>query len=90
MGRAAEGTAAGALAATARDDLEYGERLKLQLAVLREAFPGWEIWYVLLYPIGARWCARPAGCQDYRQTVHADSPEDLAGTIGDVIAGGVP
>ena len=90
MGRAAAGSAAGALAATARDDLMYGERLKLQLAVLRETFPRWEVWHVLLYPIGTRWCARPSGCQDYRQTIHADSPEELADAIGDATAGGIP
>ena len=90
MGRAAAGSAAGALAATARDDLMYGERLELHLAVLRGAFPGWEVWYVLLYPIGARWCARPAGCEDWRQTLHRESAELLAAAVSDVIAGGVP
>jgi hypothetical protein len=79
--------AAARVAATARDDLMYGERLKVQLAALQDDFPGWEIWYVLLYPVGARWCARPGGCQDGSRTVYADSPVELAGAVGDAIAG---
>jgi hypothetical protein len=35
-------------------------------------------------------CARPAGCQAYRQTVHADSPHELADAIGGATAGGRP
>lgn len=63
MDGAARSAAARVVAATARDDLMYGERLKLQLAALQDEFPGWQIWYVLLYPVGARWCARPGGCR---------------------------
>jgi hypothetical protein len=83
-------SAAATVASAAGDDLMYGERLKAQLAVLQDEFPGWEIWYVLLYPVGARWCARPGGCQDGSQTVYADSPVELAGAVSDVITGDAP
>jgi hypothetical protein len=52
-----------------------------QLRGLREAYPGWRIWYVLTWD-GTRggiiWCARSP---DSRHLVHADTAGDLADDI---------
>jgi hypothetical protein len=83
-------SAAAKVAAAAGGDLMYGERLKAQLAALRDEFPGWEIWYVILHVGGENWCARPLGFGDHRQTIYAGSPGELAGAVSDVITGDAP
>jgi hypothetical protein len=55
-----------------------------QLACLREAYPGWECWYVRCYPNHLAWCARPVGAPT--ATINADSPEHLAEEIEEAIA----
>jgi hypothetical protein len=79
--------AADRVASVAAGDLMYGERLKVRLAALRDEFPGGEIWYVIPYAGGEKWCARPLCCGDHRETLYAVSPGDLAGAVSDVITG---
>lgn len=71
------------VAAAVNDEMWYDERLKAWLAVLQAEFPGWEIWYVLQYPIGATWHARPRGCQDPSRTLHADGAVRLAMAVSE-------
>lgn len=51
-----------------------------QLAVLRPAYPDWDIWYVR-YATARRtaWCARPKGTPV--ATIQAGSPDELAELI---------
>jgi hypothetical protein len=54
-----------------------------QLHGLRDAFPGWRIWYVLTWDgtrSGVIWCARSP---DGRHVLHADTAGDLAADISD-------
>ena len=50
-----------------------------QLAALKAAFPGFDIWYVRWLGVGYSWHARPAGAP--KATLNADSPDELAEQI---------
>jgi hypothetical protein len=71
------------VALAVNDEMMYGERLKAWLAALQDEFPAWEVWYVLLYPAGVRWCARPQGCQDASRNVYADAAVRLTLAISE-------
>jgi hypothetical protein len=51
-----------------------------QLALLRPVYADrWDIWYVLCFPNGYVWCAKPAGTPV--ATINASSPEELIAAI---------
>lgn len=56
-----------------------------ELALLRERFPGWYLWYVLCYPNSVSWCAMPLGQQI--ATLHGNTPAELAEYIEATEAG---
>ena len=53
-----------------------------QLAALKAAFPGFDIWYVRWLGVGYSWHARPAGAP--KATLNADSPDELAALISEL------
>ena len=56
-----------------------------ELALLRERFRDWDLWYVLCYPNTVSWCAKPVG--QPIATLHGNTPAELAEYIEAAIAG---